>query len=410
MKKIPRCTRSFVALAIIGLVACDAAPPSENVVSEPVETELPAAETLSDVVAEALAEIYRDEDVYSRARRLGTLLPTLGPGAVPAVKSILSDLKLDTRGIELELLLRYWATYQGEEATRWAKEESPPGYREVAVFAALETWAEADPRAAVDFSWEWTEETPILERIVPIAVVRGWYGADDPPELRQFIADLPAGVVRQRAIAAYIRTGVQVQGAESVIRWAESIPDDDKHYKLSLFRRLADLLSRIDIAAGVRLCDAHCLGPFGDNMRSVIARNWVLDDGPAAMAWLSTGPPGYERNLAVRATFGLWARMDREAATEWLESQAAGEPGPWLATAYPAYARLIAADAPVDAIRWAERIPNEKEREVVLIQVARVWRYLDEAAAEAWLVQCTLSEWAREKVREEEQEPPGPKG
>jgi len=410
MKKIPRSTWPFAALAILGIVACDAAPPSEGVVSEPVETELPAAETLNDLVVEALTDIYRDEDIYSRARRLATLLPTLGPDAVPAVKSVLSDLKLDSRGTELELLLHFWATHQGEEATRWAKEASPPGYREVAVFAALETWAEADPRAAVDVTWEWTADAPIFERIIPIAVVRGWYGVDDPPELRRFIADLPAGVIRQRAIAAYIRTGVEVQGAESVIRWAESIPDDERVYKLALFRRLADLLSQIDIAAGVRLCDAHCLGPFGDNMRSLIARNWVLDDGPAAMEWLSTAPPGYERNLAVRATFGLWARTDREAATKWLESQAVGEPGAWLAPAYPAYARLIAADAPTDAIRWAERITNENEREIVLIKVARVWRYLDEAAAEAWLAQSTLSEAARKKVREEPQGPGEPNG
>ena len=44
-------------------------------------------------------------------------------------------------------------------------------------------------------------------------------------------------------------------------------------------------------------------------------------------------------------------------------------------------------------------IENDPEREVVLIKVARVWRYLDEAAAEDWLLKSSLSEEAREKVR-----------
>ena len=63
------------------------------------------------------------------------------------------------------------------------------------------------------------------------------------------------------------------------------------------------------------------------------------------------------------------------------------------------YARLLSVDDPVEAIRWAERIENDPERETVLIGIARVWRHLDEAAAEAWLVQSSLSEAAREKAR-----------
>jgi len=411
MKKISLGTASIVFLGIIGLVACEAEPPSKDAVSQLAEPEAPAAgETLTDMVRESLADIYRDKDVYSRARRLGTLLPTLGPEVVPAVKQNLEDLTLDSRGTELELLLRYWATHQGEEASRWAKDESPPGYREVAVFAALSTWAEADPQAAVDVSWEWMEETPVLERIVPIAVIRGWYAKNDARELAQFIGGLSPGIPRQRTIAAYLLTVIQAQGAEAATRWAESLPDDDKSYKLAVFRRLVDALSRLDIEAGTRWCDAHCLGPYGDNMRSLIARTWVLRDGPSAMTWLSSAPEGYDKNLALRITFALWVRMEREAALAWMESQTTGEPEPWLEPLYPVYARSIAGDAPADAIQWAERIEDDSARESVLIRVARVWHHLDEAAAEAWLLESSLSEEAREKVRTAVQGRPEPNG
>jgi hypothetical protein len=398
------------ALGAIGLAACDAPPPPDAAVSRPVESEAIApGETLTDVLREALADVLRDEDAYSRARRLGALLPTLGPEAVPAVKQTLEDPMLDLGATELELMVRQWATHQPEDASRWAKEKSPSDYRSAAVFSAVTVWAEVDPQAAVSVVWEWVAETT-LERIVPIALVRGWFTANDPPELRQFLSDLPIGIPRQRAIAAYVHQVIRTQGSEAVKRWAESLPDDDAAYKLAVFRRVVDALSRLDIEASIRWCETHCDGPYGDNMRSIIARIWVLRDGPPALAWLSSTRKGHERDLAVRITFALWARTDREAALAWMAAQTTGEPDPWLRPIYPVYARLLSVDAPTDAIKWAERIEHDKEREAVLIKVARVWRYLDEAAAEAWLLQSSLSEEAREKVRVPVKERPRPSG
>jgi hypothetical protein len=387
------------AAGMIGLGACDATAPPTATVSESVEPEaIPEGETLNDVVRETLAEIVRDEDAYSRARRLGSLLPTLGPETVPAAVQTLEDLTVDLRATELELLVRYWATHQPEEAAHWAKEKSPTNYRNAAIFSALRMWAEADPQTAVSAAWPWMLE-PTLERIVPIALVRGWYAANDPPELRRWIRDLPVGVPGQRALAAYIRVVIQARGSEAVKRWAESLPDDEAQYKLTVYRRVVDALSKVDIEAGLRWCETQCDGPFGDNMRSVIARTWVLRDGPATFAWLSSAPEGADRDLAVRLTFALWARTDREAALDWMATRTTGEPDPWLRPTYPVYARLLAADAPADAIQWAERIENDQQRELVLIKVARVWRHSDEAAVEEWLLQSSLSEEAREQVR-----------
>ncbi len=46
----------------------------------------------------------------------------------------------------------------------------------------------------------------------------------------------------------------------------------------------------------------------------------------------------------------------------------------------------------------------------MLIAVARVWRYLDEEAAELWLLQSPLSEEAREQVRAPLEEGPRSNG
>lgn len=400
MKKILRSTVLGAAVGAIGLSACDAAPPPEANVSRPVEPEAIApSETLVDLVREALADVLRDEDPYSRARRLGTLLPTLGPEATAAVKPTLEDRMLQPKAGEIALLLRYWATHEPEAAARWAKGDALPMYRNVAIYSALEAWAEVDPQAATRVAWGWAKGD--LGTIVPLALVQGWYARNDPPELRRFLSQLPMGIPRQRAVSIYAAALIRTQGPEAAMRWAESLPDDDEVYKLDAFRRVVSALSQRDLESALRWCDTQCDGPYGKNMRSLIASNWATNEDPAApMAWLSSAPPGPERDLAVRIVFAQWARTDREAALAWMAAQhATGEPQEWLRPTYPVYARTLSVDAPADAIPFAEQIEDDLTREHTLVGIVRVWLALDEAAAEEWLAQASLSEKAMEKVR-----------
>jgi len=407
----------LTSLGAISLSACDPAPapapgPAPNATaSTPVDREASAeGETPTDLARDKLIEVLRDESAFSRAQQLGAMLPTLEGKFAPAVAKIIENPPIDLGATELDLLVRYWATHQPEDAALWAKEKSPTIYRDASVLAAVTAWAEVDPQAAVTALWPWAMTTE-LQTIVPSGLVRGWFTAGDPPELTEWISSLPVGFPRQRAIAAYIRIAIQTRGAEAVKRWAESISDDDATYKLAVFRRTTSALSNLDVEAGVRWCETQCDGPYGDNMRSIIARSWVIRDGPAALAWLSQANEGHERDLSVRVSFAQWARVDREAALDWMASQTTGGIEPWLQPILPVYARLLSTDSPSEAIEWAGRIESKAERELVLIQVARVWRYLDEAAAEDWLRESSLSAEAREQVREPvDEERPTPSG
>jgi hypothetical protein len=397
MKKV-LCSVLGTTVGVIGLTACNAETPPDATGSPPIESEaISAGETLTDVVRGSLADIMRDPDAYSRARRLGALLPTLGPDLVPAVKQTLEDTALDFGATEIELLLRFWATHQPADASLWAVEKSPPSYRFAAAISSVTLWAGADPQAAASAVQRWASR-PDVRDAVQIALVRGWFTAD-PAELAQFIHDLGMGFARQRAISTYIRALIQAQGIEAAERWAESLSDEDATYKTAVYRQMGAALPLFDHEAGLRWCETHCEGPHGNNLRSIIARRWVRRDGAAALVWLSSAPEGHDKNLAVRGAFALWGQIDREAALDWMAAQTTGEPEAWLRPIFPVYARLLAKVSPADAIEWAERIEGDEEREIVLTEVARAWRQLDEAATEAWLLQSSLSEEAREKVR-----------
>ena len=157
------------------------------------------------------------------------------------------------------------------------------------------------------------------------------------------------------------------------------------------------------------IAEAHCDGPYGNNLRNVIGRRWAQSDGAAALEWLASAPEGHEKNVALRAAFAEWGQVDPRAALAWMAARTTGELDPWLRPIIPVYARLLAQESPADAIEWAERTEDAEEREVLLIKIARKWRERDAAAAEAWLAESPLSEEAREKARAPEP-PRGPQG
>jgi hypothetical protein len=420
MKKILRAALG-AAVGAIGLAACNAAESPNAVAPEPVESEAIAAdetpvaprpvepEEVIDpevlAIAESIADLVRKEDAFARARKLGELLPTLGPEAAPAMGLILEDPTLDYTATEVELLVRFWASHRPEEAARWAALKAPMIYRATAVLCAFRVWAEQDPhkvRAAIQ---RWGTQPIDVREAMHRGLVQGWFVAN-PSEAIQYIKEIGVSVERQRVVAAFVRAMIQTQGIGAVKRWAESIPEDDVTFKKTVYRQVAAALPLFDHEAGLGWCDAHCDGPYGSNLRSIIARRWVRTDGPAAMAWLTTVPEGYERNIALRAAFSVWARDEREAAMRWVEAQQAEELPSWLQPVLPGYVGLLAQESPLEAIEWAQRIEVDDEREFALIGVARAWRQVDEAAAEAWLLQSPLSEESREKVRAPERRRP----
>jgi hypothetical protein len=193
---------------------------------------------------------------------------------------------------------------------------------------------------------------------------------------------------------------IQNQGAQDLRAWAESLPNDEEGFKLTVFRRSVLTLATLDKPAAESWCEAHCETPLGKAMRTLLARAWVNDDGPGTFKWLSEAPEGYERDVAVRGAFIVWAELSPEPAMRWMAEQTAATPPPWLEPAYVIYARVLAKDKPAEAMHWASQIKNKQDREETEILVARVWRGIDEAAAESWLLQSPLSEEARQKARQ----------
>ena len=188
------------ARAAIGLVLCLPVACSPDSQTPPPTRPAPPATPRDGESRQAILEVLRDPEAFARARRLSTLLPTLGPEAVPEVRRALENPAVDRGAVEIALLVRFWATHDPASASGWALARAPLGYRAAALVPAVETWARADPKAAL----AWIGATPPAAGANPeatqVALVRGWFDSGRPG-LEDYIRNLGPSFERQRALA-----------------------------------------------------------------------------------------------------------------------------------------------------------------------------------------------------------------
>jgi len=406
MKMMTFSTISAAALVAVALAGCDATAPAGPAASAPAQPEAPVPP--ASATGEPLAEALKDPDPYGRARRLGALLPTLGPAAVPEVQHALDDARLELGAVEYELLLRFWASHEPAKATAWTFAQGSSLYRLAGARTVIEIWAEADPAAAVvavESALERASEE--TARVLQLALVKGWFQTDRPG-LEKYMYGLGTGIKRQRSAFGYVLALAAAEGSDAAMRWAESVSEDDKRYKLVAYRQVMSALAWVDMPAAVRFCDAHCDGPYGKGLRNVLIHTRLRngDYGGDVVEWIAGVPDGDEQQRetkrhSVWVAYSNWAARERVSAVAWMEQKTAeGEPEPWVRLLYGEYARQLAPDSPSKAIEWAERVKDDADRERTLIRIARFWRRQDAAAAEAWLAQSSLSEQAREEARD----------
>jgi hypothetical protein len=402
-------TRGVAALiALIAVAGACGEPASETTAvpappAPPAEPpSLPAVEKLAKSVGglEPVVEIAREPDPFQRAERLAALLPTLDAGAAGGVAGLLVDPAIDLGVTEVDLLVAFWARHDAPAAVRWALFESPHGRRAGAIEAALMRLASEDPKAAVEQVNAFLQMPGPFSEVAETVLVRGWF-ASGKPGLVEYIRDLGVGFNRQRAMSAFARAFTQRHGAQAALDWAEAIPGDDEEWQKDVVRQTGWAAAMLDPVLAAAWCDRVCpLRPTALSLRAMIAQRWGAIDGPAAMDWVSRAPLDREQKWAVMGAFNGWWVKDQAERETWLASTVRnGRVEPWLQPALEIYAASISWDRPQEALVWGARIDDAEARERTLMNVARIWRRGDPAAADAWLDQSPLSEESRAAVR-----------
>jgi hypothetical protein len=360
----------------------------------------------SGAAASSLASVLDEPDLYLRAEQLAVLLRSFDVEQLPEVRRTIEALRIRESVADFGLLFRFWAALEPAEAAAWSLEAGNARFKLAAVHIAFEAWGSIDPSEALVGVLQANLFDEDVQRTAQMALYYGWFSRDRSG-LEQYVHSLGSGRARQRAIFAYALALASADGTQAVTEWAESIPDEPKRFKISVFRQVMNAMVWFDMEGAVAWCDVQCDGEWGESLRLMIMRNRVRTGygGVAVLEWISQMPredpeQDEERKVALRTTYATWVHHDAEAAFGWMKATIASDDAPdWVRYLYPRYVLQIAPESPREGMVWAERIEDEGRREAAMIFVAQIWRGVDEDAAEVWLEQSSLSDLAREKAR-----------
>lgn len=291
--------------------------------------------------------------------------------------------KFDRRSA-IYIITTKWADMDLQSALRWA--ESLPendakvnfstGYRTPVSFV-VGNWIDRDPAAAM----RWLEERPVDSRTAGLLTAVSAEIAEtihDPILSGTVALMLPPGAERDNALntLTYWWRSSDFEGA---LDWAEQ---QGGPVKAKMFPLLALNLGNQEPEARARY--AARLGDAVSPGTDVAA--WASEDPAAAAESLRNQPPDADRLVAVA---GAWLLRDPNAASEWINTIASGEPRD---KALSELVGQLAGAGPELAIEWSAKISDEKKRHKAYEKTLWRWLRADSAAAREWLSTAPVPE------------------
>jgi hypothetical protein len=337
-------------------------------------------------LAGEVREVLLIPDLLERTAALATLLGQLEPESLEEVKEAYDSVFLDLDATELVLFGEWWASFDPRSAIAWTSyhwntRRSIPVHQGI-----MREWGRSDPLSAILATQ--SAPNPAVRRRWVESILRGWEESVHEGAL-SYVESLGHGEDRQWGLSVVARLKVLRDGPEATIAWAESLPDDERAFKLNAFRRAAGAAATVDPLAAAAFAERHLNGPYSKGMPRRVGMPWTDHDPEAAMRWLSTLPDTPNRTDGVLETFRRWLRHSRAAARHWIDTV---ELEPWVDGALSVHAKSLGKEDPLEAIRVASQITDPELRQGTLGVVAREWVIRDEEAGKAWLDQSDLPE------------------
>ncbi len=332
-------------------------------------------------------------DPIERVQRLAELLRELEPSALPQVRQAYDSVLFDLGDPELVLLGEWWAKFDPESALDWTRGNWGTRVPRV-VHAVIRAWARFDPEAAYAKAGPLnTEDQPFAPYVM--AIVQGW-SESGMPGLDNFIATKMSGPHQQRATTVNLRGKIRKEGTEATIIWAQSVPNEAR---LAVNQRVASALAEVDPLRATEFAEKYMEGAYGRFLPRRVATRWAKSNPLAAMEWLSTLPPGSNRDDGVAETFRRWLGSDRRTARAWMKKVVDDPDGRWLEPAASLYALDTVLESPAEAAQWAlDHVSDPELSPPAIGNSVRYWLLEDEAAATEWLAESGLPKELQAKI------------
>jgi len=284
------------------------------------------------------------------------------------------------------LLMTAWTRFDPEGALHWARTREGR-LQKRATIAVVEAIASADP--------EWAAE--LVEELEEVAfagllrdhLIRGWIRSDQLGALTQHITGLRHSD-HQQAAAAILATELLQQGPDSLIRWAESIPEDAPDtFKQIAFRETVTALAVLDPAQAAAWSQDYLDEDYGKGMVEHIARRWAARSWEPTFDWLISLPQSDEQKRSLKTLFGESLKRRPDRAEAWARASAPNE------ALDPAIRVIIQRDywkRPAAAMDWARLISDDDIRSEVQVGIGRSWYSQEQQEFRDWAADSGLEQ------------------
>ena len=362
-----------------------------------------AASGTSEVAdpAAALTAILEQGDAFARTRDLHDFLDALEPTTAnaEALRSVLAKNRDLPDDLAWTLVPLRWARFNPEQALN-RRLAAPKSGRWPWVTAVVQAWVRKQPEAALAAvsglslprQYQLAAKQPLIE---------GWFESDeaDPSALLDLIETAEDVRGRGDLIALLLKTMIEARGLESTEAFVESMPERSYGFRREVRGRYVDaLVSQSEISRAISWAESHY--EAGDNAFLYLAARWGWTDGPSAMRWTLSLPPGKDRESLTERAYRSFLRRDGEAARAWILEQKFGAA---LEPAYTLFLMSTAQDDPETTLARLEPIEDEARRGKVLTAVGRAWIEKDPVSAKAWLEGAELPDAVRDAILETSQ-------
>ncbi len=346
--------------------------------------------------------------------------------------------------------LRGWAKEEPNAALAWASQMPPGRNRDKALGAAIEGMSFSDPSAA---AMALTNLPAGKERTEAASIVGLRVAGTDPQAALGLLGEVwgSGGILSGAAMS------LASESVPDALAWAKALPDPQQR-KTALIG-IASEAAKLDPSQAVDLVTSQTNPALAGDLAKTVAENWAQEDGPAALAWVSSLPAGELRQrawsglesclfptdpkalvqftlnefpfsdarsgeltrAAIDIAFFGGALMHAEAC-DWVASLPPGPdrddlvlglyrgslpaaelaplvagmtPGPAQARTISGLAQRWAGDAPAAAAEWSASLPTGTARNAAVGVVANGWAASDPASAAQW-VESLPADAARE--------------
>jgi hypothetical protein len=352
----------------------------------------------ADEAEERLIALLRIPETQVRTRALASYFAGLNATNLETVEEVYEYHRKDVDVVASVLFASWWAQFDPGSAFAG---RIPPnwGGDDAWTRAVVREWVRKDPATALAAVRAIPAHPEATKLEAMRALINGWFDHADtnPGDLLNLFDQVSQVRARGELFILWAGRMLETRGADYAIEFVESMPEGrhELRSKRELMGRLAAQLVPVDIDRAVSFAERNADKPAGTKVGYYLVGRWGHEDGPAAMAWATSGKAPNAFRVVERA-WRSFSIADREAARSWMASQ------PYSKAIEPAYASYLVGMARDDyrrALELASKIEDERYRQQVWQAVGRSWLADDPAGAEAWMAQAPISPETERMIR-----------